>query len=55
MSCIVGSVLYRVAVQFAFEANGIGIDTSTDLQLITALLVVAALVIPRYWGRHKHD
>ncbi|GAA5096282.1 ABC transporter permease [Bartonella acomydis] len=55
VSCIVGSVLYRVAVQFAFEANGIGIDTSTDLQLITSLLVVLALIIPRYWGRRKHD
>ncbi len=53
VSCIVGSVLYRITVQFAFEANGIGIDTSTDLQLITALLVVLAVIIPRYWGRRK--
>ncbi|UNE54158.1 ABC transporter permease [Bartonella machadoae] len=55
ISCIVGSVLYRVAVQFAFEANAIGVDTSTDLQLITALLVASALIIPRYWGKLKHD
>ncbi len=55
ISCIVGSVLYRVAVQFAFEANGIGIDTSTDLQLITSLLVVLTLIVPRYWRRRKRD
>ncbi|WP_375665014.1 ABC transporter permease [Bartonella sp. TT121SHDZB] len=55
ISCIMGSVLYRVAVQFAFEANGIGIDTSTDLQLITSLLVVLTLIVPRYWRRHKRD
>ncbi|AGF75121.1 ABC transporter, permease protein [Bartonella australis AUST/NH1] len=54
-SCITGSVLYRVAVQFAFEAHSIGIDTSTDLQLITALLVVLTLTIPRYLERRKHD
>ncbi|ABM44784.1 hypothetical protein X471_00911 [Bartonella bacilliformis str. Heidi Mejia] len=51
VSCIMGSVFYRVAVQFAFEASGIGIDTSTDLQLITALLVMLALIVPRYLGR----
>ncbi|MBB5073696.1 ABC-type uncharacterized transport system permease subunit [Bartonella callosciuri] len=43
-----GSVLHRVAVRFAFEANGIGIDASTDLQLITALLVASVLIVPRY-------
>ncbi|WP_455477856.1 ABC transporter permease [Bartonella sp. B10] len=55
ISCIVGSVFYRVAIQFAFEARGIGVDTSTDLQLITAVLVVATLIVPRYLGRRKHD
>ncbi|MHC5306035.1 ABC transporter permease [Bartonella sp. LJL80] len=55
ISCIIGSVLYRVAVQFAFEGSGLGIDTSTDLQLITSLLVVLTLVLPRYLGAKKHD
>ncbi|ALE03226.1 ABC transporter permease [Bartonella ancashensis] len=50
-SCIAGSVFYRIVVQFAFEASGIGIDTSTDLQLITALLVMSALILPRYLRR----
>lgn len=54
-SCILGSVLYRVAVQFAFEGSGLGIDTSTDLQLITALIVVLTLVLPHYLGAKKHD
>lgn len=55
LSCIIGSVLYRVAVQFAFEGSGLGIDTSTDLQLITSLLVVLTLIVPRYLGAKKHD
>lgn len=55
LSCIVGSVLYRVAVQFAFEGSNLGIDTSTDLQLITALIVVLTLVLPHYLGAKKHD
>ena len=55
VSCIVGSVLYRVAVQFAFEGSSLGIDTSTDLQLITALIVVLTLVLPHYLGAKKHD
>lgn len=55
VSCIVGSVLYRLAIQCAFEVNGLGIDASTDLQLMTALLVVFALVIPRYFEKRKHD
>ncbi|WP_279111215.1 ABC transporter permease [Bartonella apis] len=55
ISCIVGSVLYRVAVQFAFEGSSLGIDTSTDLQLITALIVVLTLVLPHYLGAKKHD
>ncbi|MCZ2203556.1 ABC transporter permease [Bartonella sp. A05] len=55
VSCILGSILYRIALQFAFEANAIGIDTSTDLQLITVLLVIFALIVPRYLERRKHD
>lgn len=55
LSCVIGSVLYRVAVQFAFEGSSLGIDTSTDLQFITALLVVLTLVVPRYFGAKKHD
>ncbi|WP_297322509.1 ABC transporter permease [uncultured Bartonella sp.] len=55
LSCIVGSVLYRVAVQFAFEGSGLGIDTSTDLQFITSLIVVLTLVLPQYLGAKKHD
>lgn len=55
VSGILGSVFYRVVVQFAFEANSIGIDTSTDLQLITVLLVVFALIMPRYLEKRKND
>ncbi|WP_074381449.1 ABC transporter permease [Bartonella doshiae] len=55
IGCIMGSVLYRVVVQFAFEANNFGINTSTDLQLITALLVAFTLIVPRILERRKHD
>ncbi|WP_412058753.1 ABC transporter permease [Bartonella sp. DGB2] len=55
LSCVLGSVIYRIAVQFAFEGANIGINTSTDLQFITALLVVLALVLPRSLGMRTYD
>ncbi|WP_455477002.1 ABC transporter permease [Bartonella sp. B41] len=55
ISCIVGSVLYRVVVQLAFEVHGVGIDASTDLQLITAFLVAATLIMPRYFRGRRND
>ena len=43
--CLVGSVVYRLAVAFALEADFLGLQAS-DLNLVTALLVGAALILP---------
>ena len=45
LGCILGSLLYRVVVALALEADVLGLQAS-DLNLITALLVGAALILP---------
>ncbi|GAA0684806.1 ABC transporter permease [Marinobacterium maritimum] len=55
ISCIVGSLLYRLAVAVALNADFIGFNTS-DLNLITAVLVGLALILPhlrREWKARK--
>ncbi|MBR7889454.1 ABC transporter permease [Marinomonas sp. A79] len=55
MSCIVGSILYRVAVSMALNADFLGFQAS-DLNLLTAVLVALALVFPklrREWKAKK--
>lgn len=44
-AAIVGSVVYRIAVQFALDIDGLGLQAS-DLNLVTAVLVGAALILP---------
>jgi putative ABC transport system permease protein len=46
VSCLVGSVLYRLAVAFALNAGDLGLKAS-DLNLITALLVAVTMVLPK--------
>lgn len=46
IGCVVGSVLYRIAIQFALSADAIGLQAS-DLNLVTAVLVAVALILPR--------
>jgi len=46
LSCIVGSLLYRVAVSMALNADFLGFNAS-DLNLITAVLVGLALIFPQ--------
>lgn len=50
VGCIVGSVLYRIAIQFALGADAVGLQAS-DLNLVTAVLVAVALILPRLRGR----
>ncbi len=50
LGCVIGSVLYRLAIQVALSADFIGLQAS-DLNLVTAALILAALVLPRYWRR----
>jgi putative ABC transport system permease protein len=46
VGCVVGSILYRVAIQFALSADFAGLNAS-DLNLVTAVLVALALILPR--------
>ena len=52
MSCIVGSILYRIAVSMALNADFLGFQAS-DLNLITAVLVALALVFPKLRSEWK--
>jgi putative ABC transport system permease protein len=45
VGCVLGSLFYRVVVALALEADFLGLQAS-DLNLITAVLVGAALVLP---------
>lgn len=45
LACIVGSVLYRLAIQLALSADFLGLKAS-DLNLVTAVLVAIALILP---------
>jgi putative ABC transport system permease protein len=44
-ACVLGSILYRLAVAFALNADVLGLEAS-DLNLVTAVLVGLALVLP---------
>lgn len=45
IACIVGAVVYRIAVAFALQASALGLNSS-DLKLVTAVLVALALILP---------
>ncbi|SEF79340.1 ABC transporter permease [Oceanospirillum linum] len=45
-ACLVGAILYRLAIAVALNADWIGLKAQ-DLNLITAVLVTLAIVIPR--------
>jgi putative ABC transport system permease protein len=46
VGCVVGSILYRIAIQVALNTDFIGLRAS-DLNLVTAVLVALALILPR--------
>lgn len=46
IGCVIGSILYRIAIQTALSIDGIGLQAS-DLNFVTAVLVTVALVLPR--------
>ncbi|WOC16085.1 ABC transporter permease [Pseudochrobactrum sp. MP213Fo] len=46
IGCVVGSILYRIAIQLALSSDFIGLKAS-DLNLATAVLVTIALILPR--------
>ena len=45
VACIFGSIIYRLAIAFALNADYLGL-TSADLNLVTAVLVALALILP---------
>jgi putative ABC transport system permease protein len=45
LGCIAGSVVYRLAVALALNASFLGLSAS-DLNLVTAVLVAVALILP---------
>ncbi|HEY0837859.1 MAG TPA: ABC transporter permease [Azospirillum sp.] len=46
LGCVIGSILYRLAVQLALSAEVVGLEAA-DLNLVTAVLVAVALILPR--------
>ena len=46
ISCIFGSIAYRLAIQLALSSDALGLKAS-DLNFVTAVLVAFALVLPR--------
>jgi len=50
LACIIGAIIYRLAVAFALEADFLHLQ-AYDLNLITAILVVLALLLLRFRGR----
>jgi putative tryptophan/tyrosine transport system permease protein len=46
IGCVGGSIIYRIAIQFALSSDSLGLQAS-DLNLVTAILVTIALVLPR--------
>jgi len=52
MGCILGSILYRIAVSMALNADFLGFQAS-DLNLITAVLVTLSLIFPKLRSEWK--
>ena len=46
IACVIGSVIYRIAVQLAISADLLFLRAS-DLNLVTAVLVALALILPK--------
>ena len=58
IGAVAGSIVYRLALQFALDWDGFCVGesfcvdvTASDLNLITAILVALALILPRIRGR----
>ncbi|MBY3176397.1 ABC transporter permease [Rhizobium leguminosarum] len=49
VGCVLGSILYRIAIQLALSSDVIGLQAS-DLNFVTAVLVTVALILPRLRG-----
>lgn len=45
VACVIGSILYRMAIALALNADALGLKAA-DLNLVTAILVALALILP---------
>ncbi len=57
IACIIGSILYRIAIGFALNAHHIGLQAS-DLNIMTAALVALTMIVPKFKMKAKrvsHD
>jgi putative tryptophan/tyrosine transport system permease protein len=45
LACVLGSIVYRIAIAFALNSDLVGLSAS-DVNLVTAILVAVALVAP---------
>ncbi|KPQ27895.1 MAG: putative ABC transport system permease protein [Marinobacter excellens HL-55] len=45
IACVIGAIMYRLAIAFALNADALGLRAQ-DLNLITAVLVTLAIVLP---------
>lgn len=52
LSCTIGSILYRIAIAFALNANEFGLEAS-DLNLITALLVALTMILTKIRSKNS--
>lgn len=52
LACIAGALLYRLAIAFALNVDFIGMKAQ-DLNLVTSILVMIAIVLPRYKFRKR--
>jgi len=50
LACVVGAIIYRLAIAFALNADVLGLGAQ-DLNLITAILVTLAIVLPGFRTR----
>jgi putative ABC transport system permease protein len=46
IACVIGSIIYRIAVAFALNAHDIGLEVY-DLNLITAIIVAVTMILPK--------
>jgi ABC-type uncharacterized transport system, permease component len=46
IACVIGAIIYRLVIQFAMSIDSLGLQ-AFDLNLVTAVLVLFALVLPK--------
>lgn len=54
IACIIGSILYRIAIGLALNTQHLGLQ-ATDVNLLTALLVVLTMILPKLKRGNHHD